>query len=113
MMKTPGGLKIDEAASVAVGPVTVVNKGDGDVAAYFNRGILLSQFMARRLGENWTKSDLRKVKEELAKDDNDLRSFLSGQLGAELSDLLDQARSRSGRSMELCTSWTMTILCSD
>jgi hypothetical protein len=92
VMKAPEGLKLDQDLAAKVGPVTVTNKGDGEVTAFFNRGILLSQFMARRLGENWTKRDLLKLKEELKKDDNDLRSFLSGQLGQELTELLEQAK---------------------
>jgi hypothetical protein len=92
VIKTDQGLKIDQNATVKVGPVTATEDGDGKASAYFNRGILLSQFMARKLGDHWTKSDLLKLKKQLRGKDDDLRSFLQGPLGSRLLMLLDQAR---------------------
>ena len=90
--KTAAGLSVDTVAAVTIGPVTVTSEGDGKIAGYFNRGILLSQFMASRLGAKWTKSDLVKLKTTLEQDDSDLRRFLMGQLGERLLSLLDQAK---------------------
>ena len=92
VLATPDGLTVDRAGSAKVGPVSVTTAGDRGVSAYFNRGILLSQFMARRLGSDFTKGDLAKVKSELKKNDNPLRHFLMGQLGARLLELLGQAK---------------------
>jgi len=92
VMKTAAGLEVDPSATAELGPVTATSDGDGKASAYFNRGILLSQFMAKRLGQDWTKSDLVKLKKELQKKDDDLRQFLMGQLGERLLTLLDQAK---------------------
>lgn len=92
VMKTATGLDVDSNNKATVGPVKIASSGDGKIWAYFNRGVVLSQFMAKRLGPDWTKSDLAKLKKELEKNDNDLRKFLMGQLGKELVALLDQAK---------------------
>lgn len=92
VLKTTQGLKVDQTIVAKVGPVTLTAEGDGKASAYFNRGILLSQFMAKRLGDDWSKSDLLKLKKDLRKDDSELRVFLSGPLGARLVKLLDQAK---------------------
>jgi len=83
---------VDTVAAVTIGPVTVTSEGNGKIAGYFNRGILLSQFMASRLGAKRTKSDLVKLKTTLEQDDSHLRRFLMGQLGERLLSLLDQAK---------------------
>lgn len=92
MLKTPHGLKRDGSAAVSVGPIRVTGRGGGGVHAFFNRGVLLSQFMAARLGPNFTKSELTKLKRDLAEDSSELRAFLSGQLGSRLARLLADAR---------------------
>jgi len=50
--KTAAGLSVDTVAAVTIGPVTVTSEGDGKIAGYFNRGILLSQFMAAVWAQN-------------------------------------------------------------
>jgi len=91
MMMTGGSLSANSARAGRCGPLSVSSAASAGQRAYFNRGILLSQFMTRRLPPNFTHSDLLRLKADLAKDDNDLRRFLMGQLGARLIELLDQA----------------------
>jgi phosphatidylserine/phosphatidylglycerophosphate/cardiolipin synthase-like enzyme len=91
VMKTDNGLKPDPASRILVGPVKATGKGDGSAMAYFNRGLLLSQFMAKKLKPDWGRKDLSDLKEQLKEDDNELRQFLMGQLGKKLYSLMDQA----------------------
>ena len=92
MMATPGGLVPNLAQAGHSGPLRVTSAASSQEWAYFNRGVVLSQFMTRRLPVNFTNADLIKLKNDLAVDDNDLRKFLTGQLGARLVKLLDDAK---------------------
>jgi hypothetical protein len=94
VMKTAQGLKVDQTAGIKKGPVTVTSDGDGQGSAYFNRGILLSQFVSKRLPKNFTKSDLTKFKKSLENGEDQFRRFLSGPLGAKLLELLDEAKKK-------------------
>ena len=89
-----GALARDAASAVTVGPLTATSRATADIDAYFNRGILLSQFMTRRLPPDFTTKDLTKLKKALAKDDDELRTFLKGQLGDRLAHLLDTANGK-------------------
>ena len=96
VFKTPRGLETGKNTSKKLGPITTTSFGAGNSSAYFNRGILLSQFMAKELtkigGPNWTKGDLLKLKNSLKKDDSKLRTFLMGQLGSTLLEQLNKAK---------------------
>jgi len=94
VIKTNNGLEIDHQATFNIAPMTITEKGDGNAFAYFNRGIILSQFMAKKLGDNWEKKDLLKLKKQLGNEDNELRVFLEGQLGSKLMALLKQAEEK-------------------
>src|SRR4029079_4113007 len=74
-----------------IGPVKVTSRAAG-AEAYFNRGLVLSQFRRRKLPPNFTKADVRKLAKDLEKDTDELRAFLTGQLGARLLELLDEAK---------------------
>lgn len=63
----------------------------GDCAVYFNRGIALSQFMARELKGDYSPTALRGFKDNLAHTENRLRKFLGGDILRELIRLLDTA----------------------
>jgi hypothetical protein len=63
----------------------------GGFSCYFNRGIVLSQFVARYLDEN--KLTPAKLKAQLKKSvDPVFRAFLEGDLGAKLREILDDAK---------------------
>jgi phosphatidylserine/phosphatidylglycerophosphate/cardiolipin synthase-like enzyme len=94
VLKTPSQLTLNKKNAATVGPLAVTADASKTTHAYFNRGTLLSQFMARRLPPNFTTKDLTKVKNDLAKNDNELRAFLMGQLGSRLIKLLDDAAAK-------------------
>jgi hypothetical protein len=90
---------VDESEEVGYGPVDV-STGSPSGEAYFNRGVVLSQFVSRELPSDYetlSKKDklaaLQVLKTGLAANDSRLRAFLSGQLGAALSELLERVRS--------------------
>ncbi|HET8955622.1 MAG TPA: phospholipase D-like domain-containing protein [Solirubrobacterales bacterium] len=63
---------------------------------YFNRGYVMSQFMARYLEQ--TGKSLGEFKETITdEDDHTIRRFLSGDLRVEMLDLLAETRRRGGR----------------
>ncbi len=92
VVKTDTGLTHQIADGVTAGPVLVSADAGDKIRAYFNRGVLLSQFIARRLPPNFDAHDLENLKSELAQNDDQLRRFLMGQLGARLLRLLDDAK---------------------
>lgn len=92
VVRANGGLHVDEAQSVTVGPARIDSSNGEGVSAYFNRGLILSQFVARALGPDWQKSDVAQLKEALRDRENELRAFLTGQLGQQILALLEQAR---------------------
>ncbi len=90
-----GALSVDEDSAAHVGPVPVTAAVTGG-AAYFNRGIVLSQFMLRHLPPGWSSAPLADKRAALGQltaglraDSSDLRRFLMGDLGAALLSLLD------------------------
>jgi hypothetical protein len=91
VIRRDGALVPDEAGGTMVGPLRAVSSGSGSTKAYFNRGLLLSQFMANRLPPDWKKKDLEALKKELEKDEDSMRKFLMGQLGTQLYALMDRA----------------------
>jgi len=68
----------------------------GDCAAYFNRGVALSQFMARELKGDYSPAALRAFKDSLADTENRLRTFLGGDILHQLLSLLDAATADPG-----------------
>jgi phosphatidylserine/phosphatidylglycerophosphate/cardiolipin synthase-like enzyme len=79
------------AASAWTQPVTLDHETEPKIQAYFNRGIVASQWVSRRLGI--TDQDLKtKTLEKIIKTPDDpFRSFLTGDLGARLFALLESA----------------------
>ena len=68
---------------------------DGPYRAFFNRGYVMSQFMARYLEE--TGKSLREFKETIRdEDDRTIRHFLAGDLRVEMLALLERAREDGG-----------------
>jgi hypothetical protein len=74
----------------------------GDVSqpfeCYFNRGLVISQFMSRRLKGDLSGKSLQAFKKSLNdKVENSLRTFLGGDLRRRLFELLDETRKNGGR----------------
>jgi hypothetical protein len=87
----------DIASGATVGPLTITPSGTATIAAggapaiaaVFNRGILLSQFITRKLPKPFTNDDVRTLVKSLDGMDAELRDFLMGPLGERLLKLLD------------------------
>ncbi len=68
--------------------ITVSAKSENGISAYFNRGIVISQFLARLIQKNsWT---LENIKEHVAKLNDPLRLFLSGELRTEMLKIIEE-----------------------
>jgi phosphatidylserine/phosphatidylglycerophosphate/cardiolipin synthase-like enzyme len=77
--------------------VTISGVVDKNFEAYFNRGIVLSQFMANFLKGDESPAALKKFKNDLNADpdgESKIRSFLGGPLRERLVDLLKTANSK-------------------
>jgi len=61
------------------------------IEVYFNRGIIASQWIARRLGITAEDLQSKKLRKAIETPGDSLRSFLSGPLGARLFELLHSA----------------------
>lgn len=73
-------------------PVTLSAKGNGPVSAYFNRGIVMSQFIRNNY------KAITNIKKGESNDafEQKLRAFLMGQLGARLLELLEETAKNKG-----------------
>ncbi|QTD44142.1 phospholipase D-like domain-containing protein [Ottowia testudinis] len=65
----------------------------GDTSVYFNRGLVMSQFMARALKGDYSVKALKKFKANLKDHEDGLRKFLGGDLLGKLLSLLAAAKS--------------------
>jgi phosphatidylserine/phosphatidylglycerophosphate/cardiolipin synthase-like enzyme len=88
MVGTPAALT-SGPESAWTSEITLTPKcGDG-ISAYFNRGVVLSQFVGRLMRKNqWTAAD---IKEHAGMLHDQLREFLSGDLRRALLEFLDEA----------------------
>lgn len=90
----------DETLKSAVSTsVTITGEVDAGFECYFNRGIILSQFMAKYVGDDKSPAALKKFKNSLNGDpdgENKIRTFLGGPLRSRLIDLLRTANSKGG-----------------
>jgi PLD-like domain len=77
--------------------VTITGEVDAGFECYFNRGIILSEFVAKYLGNDTSPAALKKFKDSLNADpdgENKIRSFLGGALRDRLIDLLRTTNSK-------------------
>jgi len=89
---TPGHLRpVTTLASEWTDEITLKPDGEGGIAAYFNRGIVASQWLSRRLGPGPAKVQQRKLA-AIIDDPSDLtRQFLAGELRSHMLRLLGEA----------------------
>ena len=89
----------EDLASPVSNTITISGAvGDG-FECYFNRGMILSQFMAHYLNGDFSDAALKKFKADLNADpdkENSIRTFLGGPLRAQLVQLLETAKSTNG-----------------
>jgi phosphatidylserine/phosphatidylglycerophosphate/cardiolipin synthase-like enzyme len=84
---TQGNLK-DGPVSLWTDEITL-SPAYGDVEAYFNRGVVLSQFMGRLMKEKgWSVGDIKTHAQEV---NDKVRNFLGGELRLALLKMLDDA----------------------
>ena len=71
--------------------ITCSGSGDGSAQVFFNRGIIMSQFIAREVGSPPTLEGIRKFKATLAGREDEFRLLLGGNILQQLKALLDEA----------------------
>ena len=79
-------------ASAWTPDIKVSADAGGGRSVYFNRGILLSQFVARQLKGDFSRGNLSKLKDELKGETDALRQFLGGDILSELKKFLAQVK---------------------
>ncbi|MGH3104930.1 MAG: phospholipase D-like domain-containing protein, partial [Gaiellaceae bacterium] len=77
-------------------PVTVTPTATRSLASYFNRGIVASQWLSRRLGD--ASGMDRRLRDVIGDVGDETRNFLAGDLREEMLALLERAR-RNGRDV--------------
>lgn len=70
--------------------ITCSGKGDGNAEVFFNRGIIMSQFIAREVGSPPTLQKIRAFKSTLQERENEFRILLGGNILEQLDGLLDE-----------------------
>lgn len=89
----PTTVKADESiASEWSDFVEMTGETSTGKAVYFNRGTLLSQFVARELDGDISVSALKKFKDKLAEDSYEFRQFLGGTLLEVLTEILEEVK---------------------
>src|SRR5215813_2297002 len=77
--------------------VDLTGKVSDSFECYFNRGLVISQFMSRELNNDLSDANLKTFKNNLNTDEeNRIRDFLGGKLRSELLDLLDKVDQEDG-----------------
>lgn len=96
MLGTPGALQADPAHALETGPVTLTPR-QGAFAAFFNRGILSTQYLVHALpsGASGT-PDFQALKDHIGTPGDSLRNALAGDLPGALQGLLRRAASEGG-----------------
>ena len=85
----PGEVELQPIADSGwTDPIRVNGKAGNNVSAYFNRGAVMSQYVARLARKNnWTALD---IKDHIAELEEPIRRFLAGELRVELLRILDE-----------------------
>ena len=71
--------------------ITLTHEASPKIEAYFNRGIVASQWVARRLGTTEGNLQTKKLRTVIETPDDPFRNYLTGPLGARLFELLATA----------------------
>jgi phosphatidylserine/phosphatidylglycerophosphate/cardiolipin synthase-like enzyme len=90
--KADGTVEADVSQSSGWTDWVVLSPTAGPVSAYFNRGLVMSQFMARALKGDYSVASLRRFKANLKLQEDKLRIFLGGDLLLKIRSMLDAAK---------------------
>ena len=71
--------------------ITLTHEVTPKIEAYFNRGIVATQWVSRRLGVTADDLQTKKLRTVISTPDDPFRNYLAGPLGARLFELLDTA----------------------
>jgi len=83
--------------SPASAEIELTGKVSDSFECYFNRGLVISQFMSRELHGDFSDANLKKFKNDLdTTEENRVRDFLGGDLREKLLELLDNAKQDGG-----------------
>lgn len=85
----------DTNSTVWSNPVKVNPAAGVNTFAYFNRGIIMSQFVTRRLGDQGSGAD--SLKKLIAKRGDNTRNFLAGKLRLALMQIIAEAKETKGK----------------
>jgi PLD-like domain len=98
VIQPDGGEAADEAQASAFSPeIELSGEVDGTFECYFNRGLVISQFMSRQLKGDFSGKALKAFKQGLnAATESKIRLFLGGDLRTRLMDLLDETKKNKG-----------------
>jgi phosphatidylserine/phosphatidylglycerophosphate/cardiolipin synthase-like enzyme len=87
-------LSLSPEASVQTPPMTITGQASPHISAYFNKGIVSAQWVARELAALGKKPNLNAL---IGTVNNPLRNALSGLLRPQLLNLLDQVKNNNGQ----------------
>lgn len=100
LKQSDGTLKRDDAsASDWTANVSLSNDRGSHMSCYFNRGLVMSQFMAKYLKKTYgeiTDENLQKFKADIKQHESKIRNFLMGELGHRLMELLTETKKNGG-----------------
>lgn len=93
-----GNAEVDEAQASGFSPeVELTGDIDETFECYFNRGLVISQFMSRQLKGDFSAKALKAFKQGLNDaTESKIRLFLGGDLRTRLMDLLDETKKNKG-----------------
>jgi len=97
MTGTPGALTAQTAKQMVAGPVKITEER-GDFSAFFNRGILSTQFLVHQLPQGPSGApNYLKLKDRIDQPGDPLRERLSGQLREAMLNLFKKAKTEEGQ----------------
>lgn len=85
-------IRLDQASASDWTQEATLGPDAGDMACYFNRGFIMSQFVRRGVNGDLSKKNLTSFKNSLSSVESNMRKFLYGDLGREILQLLDNAK---------------------
>src|SRR5947207_151623 len=106
MVGKPGALTaVEDGATPWSDELTVEPHGGEGLAAYFNRGIVASQWLSRRLQEKAPGHEGTALKTEIDDPASPIRAFLGGPLRERMLALLDEIKAAGAVAAQVRAQW--------